>query len=264
MTLSLTNDQIDDAADALVAARVSNTMIDGLPLTARPKSLADAYAIQDRFIEKLGWEVGGWFCACTNVEIQKMLGLYEPYYARLLKKLILPSPATIRSHELPPIVLECEFAFTLSKDLPSRAEPYSREEVEAAIWSVHPSIEVVAGHLRNWQKESVFSVIADNGTDGALVYGEPVINWRDYDLGSIRVTLHVNDSIVQRGTGSNVLGDPLNALVWLANARSGDGDGLKAGHIHNTGTATSMHPVQRGDVAIADFGAIGQVSLRIE
>ena len=36
----------------------------------------------------------------------------------------------------------------------------------------------------------------------------------------------------------------MTAFVWLANARRMAGDGLKAGHIHNTGTATSIMPAQ--------------------
>jgi 2-keto-4-pentenoate hydratase len=224
-------------------------VIDGLPFGSEPRTLEDAYAIQDRLIQMLGWEIGGWFCACTNPEIQKLLGLSEPYYARLLKRDIKKSPAVLRQADYPPMVVECEFAFLLRKDLPARPHPYTREEVAATIERVHPAMEVVAGHLKDWQQQDVFAVIADNGTDGALVYGEPSVeDWRSVDLPGIEIPLRVNGEEARRGRGSNVLGDPLEAFVWLANALSKAGVGLKAGHIHNTGTATSIQSVAQGDV----------------
>ncbi len=257
----LTEKQIDRAAHLLADARVQNAVIDCIPEDCRPRSLKEAYAVQERFIEVLGWSVGGWFCACTNPVIQKMLGLDEPYYARLLKDFILASPATLEAAKFPPILLECEFGFRLSTDLPSRAEPYSRLEVEAAVASVHPTIEVVAGHLKDWPEQGVFSVIADNGTDGALVYGAGVTDWWSLDLSSVAVTLRVNGRVEREGLGANVLGDPFEALVWLANARSRDSGGLKAGDMHNTGTATDIYWINAGDDVVAEFVGLGTTEL---
>ena len=254
---------VEAAATLLAEARLRNGMVDAIPEAVRPRSLADAYAIQARLVELLGWKVGGWFCACTNKTIQAMLGLSEPYYARLLEPFILKSGAVLDSAEFPPIVLECEFGFRLGSDLPRRDAAYSRAEVESAVASVHPTIEVVAGHLRDWPRQDVFSVIADNGTDGALVYGAGVEDWRRLDLRRTGVSLSVNGEVVRTGTGANVLGDPVDALVWLANARARDGDGLASGQIHNTGTATDILWVKAGDQATAIFSDLGAVSLAI-
>ena len=261
--LTLSPAEIDRVAAILEQARRTNTVIDGLPAEVAPRNLADAYAVQDRLVARLGWETRGWFCACTNADIQRMLSLAEPYCARLFVSALQASPATLRQAEYPPIIVESEFAFRLSRDLPPRAEPYARAEVEAAVESVHPSIEVVAGYLKDWPKQNVFAVIADNGTDGALVYGEGVRDWRRLDLPSVEVRVSVNGVAQRRGTGANILGDPMTAFVWLANARRKAGDGLKAGHIHNTGTATSILPVAAGDTVVADFGPIGQAILKL-
>ncbi len=259
----MTPDQIDQAAALLKDARIANSVIECIPAGIRPSSLAEAYAVQDRFIELLGREIGGWFCACTNTVIQTLLKLDEPYYARLFKDRIFAEPVELNSSNYPPIVLECEFGFRLGRDLPRRAEPYSRAEVEAAVLEVHPTIEVVAGYLRDWPNQDVWSVIADNGTDGALVYGAGVSQWRDLDLVNMEVVLDVNGKTERTGSGANVLGDPLGAFVWLANARSRDGDGLKAGQIHNTGTATDIYWVEPGDEAVARFDGLGAVRLTI-
>lgn len=262
--MSPVSDRIEAAADLLTAARLENRVIDGIPQETRPRDLREAYAVQDRLVEMLGWEVGGWFCACTNTAIQELLSLDEPYYARLFSDYIFAEPAVLNAADYPPIVLECEFGFRLGKDLPSRPEGYSRTDAEDAISHVHPTIEVVAGHLKDWPSQDVWSVIADNGTDGALVYGEGVADWRRLDLVGTEVTLDVNSETVRSGSGANVLGDPLEAFVWLANARSRDGDGLKAGDIHNTGTATDIYWVDPGDEVVARFDGLGSVRLKIE
>jgi len=259
----MTLDRIAIAAEILKQARLAYQVIGSIPEDVRPRNLQEAYAVQDRLIETLGWEVGGWYCACTNASIQQLLKLDKPYYARLLSKYILPEPAVPKAGEFPPMVLECEYGFRLSKSLPQRANPYTRDEVMDAIDAVHPTIEVVAGHLKDWPNQDVWSVVADNGTDGALIYGKGQRDWRELDLIDSPVVLRVNDQVVREGTGRNVLGDPLDAFVWLVNARSRDGGGLKAGDIHNTGTTTDIVWIKPGDSATAAFEGLGTVRLHL-
>jgi 2-keto-4-pentenoate hydratase len=238
-------------------------VIPGLPAEVAPRDLDDAYAIADRLAERIGDDLAGWYCACTNREIQALLGLHEPYRARIFAHALFTSPATLRAADYPPIVLECEVAFRLARDLPPRATPYTREEVADAVASVHGSIEVVAGHLEDWPRQDVFAVIADNGTDGALVVAGGTEDWRDLDLPGLAVSLAVDGVTVETGTGANVLGDPLAAFTWLANERAAAGDGLRAGHTCNTGTTTPMHPVAAPCTAVADFGRLGSVQLTL-
>lgn len=257
----LSAEAIDRAAMIFAEARLNGTQVESLPPDLAPRDIAEAYAIQTRLAERLGWEIGGWFCGCTNRAIQMQLGLHEPYCAPLFRRLIHDAPARLSTRDFAPIVLECEFAFVLARDLPARLAPYSHEEVRAAVRSVHPAIEVVAGTLKDWQRQSPFAIIADNGVDGALVLGAGKADWRNHDLARIEVTLVVDGEPAQRGTGADVLGDPFNALVWLANRQAQYGPGLKAGQVHNTGTATRMQPVKTGERAVASFGALGQVEL---
>ncbi len=260
----LTEKQIEDAAELLVSARISNTIIESIPLEIRPTSLQDAYAVQDRFIELLGAKTCGWFGACTNEVIQNLLELDEPYYAYLLKDHLYQSPAIIDTKKYPPIVFECEFGFVVNRDFLPSGYPYPREIIEESIVRVCPTIEIVAGHLKDWPKQDVFSVIADNGTDGALIIGKGTKNWKGIDLINTPVTLSINDKVERIGSGANVLGDPLHAFVWLVNAITRDGKKISAGHVQNTGTATDIYWAEPGDVAVADFGSLGRVELKLD
>ena len=259
----LTAEAIERAASLLVEARQTNNVIDGIPADVRPTTLREAYAVQDRFIELLGEDTQGWFCACTSVLIQDMLGLAEPYYGRLLASHVFQSPATLDTGDYPPMVLECEFGFQVGRDFTPDGAPYARADIEAAVTKVCPTIEVVAGHLEHWPTQDVFSVIADNGTDGALVVGEGTEDWRAIGLADTAVTLTVNGEEMRQGSGENILGDPMNAFVWLVNALARDGKTVRAGDVNNTGTATDIYWASAGDHAIASFGDVGVVELTL-
>ncbi len=258
----LTADAVEEAASILLTARRDGRIIPGLPERCRPASLADAYAVQDRVFAGLGEAADGWFVGCSNPAIQAQLGLDGPYLARLPASTIHASPARLDPAAFPTITLEVEFAFRLARDLPPRSTPYSRDEVAAAVDSVHPAIEVVNSHLADWTRQPVFSLIADNGTDGALVVGDGLQDWRGLDLSRVPTELFVNGKRARRGTGREVLGDPLTALVWLANACVARGAGLSAGQIHNTGSCTAMCPAEPGDAAVARFDGLGEAELR--
>ena len=235
----LTPEQIKQAARILAHARRGRYAIDTLPVDCRPQSVNDGYLIQDSLDEELGYETGGWFCACTNVEVQDKLGLGEPYSARLFKQDIFESPTIFSAGHFPStIVMECEFAFRLAVDIKPRTRPYDRGEVTDA-------------------------VAADNGTDGAVAYGPGVEDWQTLDLPAMQVTLDINAYTIQRGTGSSVLGDPVMALVWLVNAVCQRGHELKAGDICNTGTTTSMQVAELGDQVTANFQGLGSVEVNL-
>ena len=205
-----------------------------------------------------------WFCACTNVEVQEKLGLGEPYSAPLFRHVILESPTAFPAgHFASTIVMECEFAFRLEKALAPRGRSYGREEVVAAVGPLHPSIEVVSGHFSNWLNQDISHTIADNGTDGALVYGPGLTHWCELDLPGTVVTLEINEEIIQRGIGANVLGDPVAAMVWLVNAVCDRGYTLSAGGFYNTGTATSMQVSVPGDRVVAHFEGLGSVEVNL-
>jgi 2-keto-4-pentenoate hydratase len=254
---------IDHAAQILKQLRLSQALTDDLPAEYQPKTIADAYAIQDRLAELLGEDVAGWLVGCTNPAIQRQLGLSGPYAARVFASSLFSSPARLRLPATLPVVLEVEFAFTLAKDLPCRDAPYSADEVASAVQSVHPAIEVVLGHFVDWPSKDIYSLIADNGTDGPLVLGPGVDDWRVIDLREVAVSLTVNGKTVRQGDGFQVMEGPLSVMTWLAN-HSQRAPGLRAGQVVNTGSCTPMYRAEHGDVAQADFGPLGSAIVELQ
>jgi 2-keto-4-pentenoate hydratase len=60
-----------------------------------------------------------------------------------------------------------------------------------------------------------------------------------------------------------VLGDPRDALTWLANELRALGIALRAGDLISTGTCMVPLEVRPGDTVHADFGALGSLTLRL-
>ena len=205
-----------------------------------------------------GWKIGG-----TSERIQKALGLDRPFPGRIFAPTLHKSPARVARHEFIALALEPEFAFRLGRDLPPRAASYTRDEVTAAVASLHPACELVDTRLPEGFKAPAPCLVADNGCHAALIEGAAVADWYNLDLARQKVTFTLNGKQVAEGTGADVLGHPLEALAWLANDLSRRGTGLKAGQIVTTGTCCGFHPLAAGDEAVADYGALGRVRVTV-
>ena len=256
--MSMTPDQIERAARLFDDARKGNYMMDEVPAELGLDNLDDAARVAERVVELSGERVVGFLVGATNPEMQKSLNTDEPYYACILDSNLCASPADLAPRNLLTIGLESEVAFTLGADLPAREKPYSEGEVADAIRSIHASVEVVNAHITDWLGKPIAWVMADNGTDGPLVLGPAVEDWRAIDRPNIPVTLTVNGKVECEGRGGNALGDPLAVMVWIANKRSREGRGMTAGQVVNTGTTAGIHFGSPGGEAVADFGPLGQ------
>ena len=259
--MPMSREQIERAACIFDAARRGRYFVDEIPAELGLDNLEDAARVAERVVALSGERVAGFLVGATSPEMQKNLNTDEPYYARILESNLCSSPANLVPRGLLTIGLESEVAFTLGADLPARETPYSLDEVADAIKAMHASVEVVNGHIRDWLDKPIAWVMADNGTDGPLVLGAAIERWRDIERPDIPVTLSVNGRVVREGRGANALGDPLNVMVWLANRRSREGKGMKAGQVVNTGTTAGIFFAEPGGEAVADFGPLGRVSL---
>src|SRR5258708_10684960 len=210
----MTPEQIDEAARALVAARTGRP-IAALPERVRPQSEADCYAIQEAVLGRLGERVGGW-----KVGFSPEGGIFcAPIYASKVHA----SPASLKASGFHLIGIECEIGFRVNQALASRARPYGREEVLAVV-SLHPTIEIVDSRYADFRSLDRLQVLADNFSNGALVYGAAASGWHEMDLvhPPIEVTAGGNDFAECTGLRA---GDPIGLLVDLVNhvARSPGG-----------------------------------------
>jgi len=246
-----TQPAVRQAAELLVAARRNRQQLDGLPAALQPASDIAAFAIQDAVMALLGERAGGWKVATPPGG--------PATCAPLFASLVHPSPLSIAASEVPMLGVEAEIAVRLGRDLPPRDRPYDRADVEAAIDGVCPAIEIVHTRLKQFLKAAPFDKLADNVGNGAFVYGAPVADWRKLDLAALRVRLELGGKTLVDKVGGCPSGDPIVAVVWLANHLTGRDGGLKAGQIVTTGSCVGMPFAQPGDTAVATFDGLGTV-----
>jgi len=260
---------VTTAPQLLAQARIEHKRLPELPSAIRPRTPGEAYTIQDGLIDRLiahyGGSLIGYKIACTNVTAQRQLNVDAPFAGRLLSAFFVESflgrPARVEADKFFMRVVEAEFAFEMARDLPSTTAPRSREEIAAAVKGVLPGIEIVDSRFDDWTTIGAPSLIADNACNAAWVKGPLLTDWRKIDLAAQAVRVTVNGNVLREGSGSNVLGHPLNALEWLVNHLSTRGLGLKAGQYVTTGVTTEVYMAERGDRITADFGPVGSVDL---
>lgn len=245
----MTPEQIERAAAALAAAR-KGSAIGGLPADALPQSEADSYQVQDAVIAKLGETVGGW-----KVGISPLGGHFAaPIYASTVH----PSPATLPARGFKIIGIECEIGFRFNKALPARPQPYSRDEVLAAA-SLHPTIEVVDSRYQDFRSLDRLLVLADNFSNGALVYGAAASGWEGMDLAHPPIEVTADGKPFAECTGLRA-GNPIDLAVAAVNHANGRG-GIAAGTVVTTGTHTGLIFTDPGVKIVADFGKLGRVEV---
>ena len=250
--------RIERAVAALWDAETKHRALAGLPSDARPTSLVEAYAIQDRFVARLGRPVG-YKIAYINPAVQKRLGIPSPMFGRLIDGRVLRSPARLDPARFFHILVETEFAFRLARALPAREAPFDAARVVDAVGTVIPSIELADTRFTDWQKIAPLDAVADNAVGSHWVGGHETEDFRALDLATLAVATSVNGRVATRGVGADIIGSPLHALHWLANELARMGRGLEAGEIVTTGCCADVLELAPGDVAEADFGRLGRV-----
>jgi 2-keto-4-pentenoate hydratase len=240
-------EQIARAADLLVGARRTGTLLGGLPADAAPANVTEAHAIQDAVTARLGGSVGG-FKAMAPVTGESTRGVI---YADTIH----PSPARIQAAQVPQCGVEGEVAFVFRRDLPPRAANYTRDEVASAM-DACAAIEVVTSRYRNSDAASALEKLADCISNGAFVHAAPPADWRKLELGKLKVTLTVNGATVLDQVGGHPTGDPLGVAVVLVNIMRERG-GVRAGQFVTCGSCTGLRYLQPGDTCGVRFEGLG-------
>ena len=137
---------VSAAAAALVSARREGRVMDELP-GGMPANLDEAYAIQDGIVAGMGEAVAGWKVAFTNKPGQEKMGVPGPGAGPIFASYVLESPAKVAMPDPGLRISECEFAFRLKADLPSKDSDYTDDDIAAVVGSVHPAIEIVNRRL---------------------------------------------------------------------------------------------------------------------
>lgn len=243
------------AVEALLSARRTGQPLAALPEEARPATQAEAYAIQDEVARRIGpvtaWKVG----AATPDAV--------PFRAPINRQTVFIGASELPVAGFRLMGIEAEIVFRFARDLPPRERAWTREEVLAAVGSVHPAFEICDTRFQGMGMLDPLSHMADQMNHGALIVGPAAADWRSLDPVRQPVTLDIDGRRVVETIGGNSAGDPVRLLEWLANQGARSFGGLHAGDVVTTGSCTGTIFLQAGSRSVATFPGLGTIELAL-
>jgi 2-keto-4-pentenoate hydratase len=251
----------DDAAGILWDAWSSGVLLDELPDGLRPIDMAGAYAIQARLDGHAGRRVG-WKIAATGAGGRAALGVEHPLGGPLYERFEDAPGADVDVSGFRMRTVEAEFGFRLAQDLPAELAPFDRAAILGALGAFVPAIEMPDTRYVDHRGVGGPQLVADAACAGRFTLGTPVMDYDPERLPAHPVTLTSEHKGVVEGTGAKVLGDPVEAVRWLANELALHGRGLAAGDVVITGAAAAIRDPGAGWL-VADFGQLGTLELTL-
>ncbi len=262
-------DAIEEAARRLARARAERAPLVDLPEACRPRDEAEAYAIQARLhalqeAAGLGARVG-WKIGCTTPVMQSYMGIDHPCAGGLFAGTLAQEGAQESGRYdfdgFCRVGVECEIVVRLGADLPSAGAPYTREAVAGAVAACMAGIEVVDDRFRDFRKVDVWTMAAGDFFNAGCVLGAPLAEFPALELDRLTGRMTVNGAEAGQGQGRDILGHPLEALVWLANLKAREGGspgvGLAAGEIVMLGSVVETKWLARGAEVAVEIENLG-------
>jgi len=251
---------LDALVHELLAARAERRALPP-PSATHPLDAARAYAVQDRLREALvagGERVVGWKAGLTSKAAQAAFGYDAPVCGFLLASGILPNRSEVEAARFVGLAVEAEVCFVLARDLagPGVTAAAARGAVAGAL----PALELI--DVRYAGKPTGTDLIADDVASHAVVLGAPLTDVAPLDLALEGLVYELNGAVAATNTAAEVMGDPLNALAWVANHLGARGLGLAAGDLVMSGSVSLLLRPKAGDTVRAQFTRLGSVSAR--
>ena len=204
--------------------------------------------------------VSGHKVGLTNPVVQAQLGIDEPIWGVLFADRCRSDGDDLGGAALIEPRVEVEVAVVLGSDLDKGQHTVA--DVVGATAYVLPAFEIVDSRISGWDITS-FDMIADNASAGLYVLGTRPVSLSTVDLRRVEMQLTINGEQAATGSGAACLGNPLNSVLWLADALCQYGTPLQAGETIMTGSLCGMLPLSPGDELQAEIEGVGTVSAKL-
>ncbi|MDC5696511.1 fumarylacetoacetate hydrolase family protein [Intrasporangium calvum] len=268
MTVSTTTSSgtASDAAVTKSADRLEHAVRTGQPCAPvreliGDSDLAAAYAVQQQLAQRratAGARVVGRKIGLTSPAVQQQLGVDQPDFGVLFDDMDVSGTGAVPAGALLQPRVEAEVAFVLGADL-DRPD-LDLATVRAAVAHAAAAIEIVDSRIAGWDIR-ITDTIADNGSSGLFVVGVQRLSLDEFEPVDVTMRMYAEDVLVSEGTGAACLGDPLNALLWLARTAQQVGDPLRAGQVVLSGALGPMHSVTGATTIRAEISTLGSVGV---
>jgi 2-oxo-hept-3-ene-1,7-dioate hydratase len=264
----LPKESIVQLARRLYEARKSRTQLRHFSKEHPGMTIEDGYAIQSEWVKLEladGRRIRGRKIGLTSRAMQQASQITEPDYAPLMDDMFFETGSDIPIERFIAPRVEVELAFVLGK--PLEGPGVTLFQVLQATEYVTPALEIIDARIEQFDRDTkaprkVFDTIADFAANAGIVLGGRPVKPDAVDLRWVGAMLYKNAVIEETGLAAAVLNHPGMGVAWLANKIAPHGERLNAGDIVLGGSFTRPTQAVRGDVLQADYGLLGNISLR--
>lgn len=250
------------AAAALYAAERDHAPIALITTTHPEADVDDAYRISMLVTEMkvaAGRTIKGHKIGLTSKAMRSTTGATEPDYGTLFDDWFVDEASAVPMNRLNRPLVEVELAFVLKDHL--RGPSVNAADVIRATDFVLPALEVV--DFRYTERPKLVDSIADDAACGFVVLGGNPRRLTDIDIRRVSASLSRNGEIEETGVASAVMGNPINAIAWLARKLHEFGVEMEPGHVVLSGSFIKAVPSGAGDSLVALFDGLGEVTLTL-
>lgn len=222
---------------------------------------SDGYAVQEAVVERridAGEWVVGWKIGLASKAMQEQLEAEEPIFAPILSDWLLREGDPIPTDSLIQPRVQAHIAFELGE--PVMGPHASASDVIAATVGLRPAIEVVDSRIEEWRIR-LPDTIADLASSARVVVGGRMTPAADLELRRIGVAVERNGKGVATGQGVSIMGNPAQAVAWLANRLIERNERLEGGQVVIAGPLHPSVEVSRSDVFRALFDRLGSIAV---
>ena len=125
-----------------------------------------------------------------------------------------------------------------------------------------PALEIIDSRIKRDKRRRIEDSISDNAGTGRVVFSGKMSSITDMDLRRVGLIFEKNGDVISTAAGAAVLGNPAQAVAWLANKLSRYGVALHEREIILSGSLIAAIDVGPGDNVTATFDRIGSVKAK--
>ncbi len=260
----------DAQVESLAQHYLAKTLADNL----EGLSDADGACTRAKFnvvLAKVFGKVLGYKAGLTNPAVQKRFSTDKPVWGKLYTPMLLQSGATVDAKFGSRPLYEADLLVRVkSADINHAKTPI---EVLAAIDQIVPFIELPDGVVQDPPKLNGAGISAINVGARLGVAGRPLAvpdspADRQALIDALRdmsvVVTEGDGATLAQGKGADLLGHPLNAVIWLASALAQEELALKAGDLISLGSFTALLAPRAGQsVTVTYKGLAGATPVQV-
>jgi len=259
---------VELAAEFLVQSRLEGGATASPPNELVPETELDGYAIQavvHQILQKAGYgRLIGHKIGCTSKVMQKFLNIDYPCAGEIFNTTVFEKTTILPLSKFHRVGIECEIAARLKTDMMGALGPYTIESAKDAVGALMGAIELVDDRYENYSNLSAPTLIADDFFNAGAVIGEENPDWRSLDLKTIVGTLFIDKQEHSSGVGADILGDPMEALAWLANHRAGLGKPIRNGDLVLLGSVTQTVFIEEPAFIEVELDGLSKASIELK